>query len=127
MSCNCGRKNLPPSRFLNETRVVCRNGKWADVVTLANNTQYLWFGEEEEPLKINMFDEKWQYCIPNFDRVESGATNWDIMEAYGYPATVDDIPLSAGAGERELIWQRIRVLTKEEIEKILGYEIEIVD
>lgn len=127
MSCNCGCKNLTPSRFLNGTRVMCRNGKWADVVTLSDNTQYLWFGEEEKPLELNMFDKKWQYCIPNFDRVESGAIDWDIMEAYGYPATVDDIPLSAAAGERELIWKRIRTITKEEIEEILGYEIEIVD
>lgn len=128
MSCNYGCKDLPPSRFINETRVMCRNGKWADVVTLADNTQYLWFGEEEEPLKINMFDKKWQYCIPNFDRVESGAINWDIMEAYdSFPVTIDDIPLSAGAGERKLIWQRIRLLTKEQIEEILGYEIEIID
>lgn len=126
MSCNCGRKNVP-SRFLNGTRVMCRNGKWADVVTLIDNTQYLWFGEGEEPLELNMFDKEWQYCIPNFDRVESGAINWDIMEAYGYPVTVDDIPLNAAAGERELYWERIRTITKEEIEEILGYEIEIVD
>lgn len=126
MNCNC--KKATPSRFLSGTRVMCRNGKWADVVTLANNTQYLWFGEEEEPLKINMSDEKWQYCIPNFDRVESGAINWDIMEAYdSFPVTIDDIPLSAAAGNRELIWQRIRLLTKEQIEEILGYEIEIID
>lgn len=127
MSCNCGCKNLTPPRFRSGTRVMCRNGKWADVVTLTDNTQYLWFGEGEEPLELNMFDKKWQYCIPNFDRVESGAINWDIMEVYGYPVTVDDIPLSAAAGERELIWERIRTITKEEIEEILGYEIEIVD
>lgn len=127
MNYNCERKYLTPSRFLNGTRVMCRNGKWADVVNFSDNTQYLWFGEEEEPLALNMFDKKWQYCIPNVDRVESGAINWDIMEAYGFPATVDDIPLSAWAGERELIWQRVRVLTKEEIEEILGYEIEIFD
>lgn len=127
MNYECKCKRGTPSRLLSGTRVMCRNGKWADVVTLTDNTQYLWFGEEEEPLELNMFDKKWQYCIPNFDRVESGAINWDIMEAYGYPVTIDDIPLSAAAGNRELIWQRIRTLTKEEIEEILGYEIEIVD
>lgn len=127
MSCNCRCRYEIPSMFLLGTRVMCRNGKWADVVNLSDNTQYLWFGEEEEPLELNMFDKKWQYYIPNFDRVESGAINWDIMEAYGYPATVDDVPLSAAAGERELIWKRIRTITKEEIEEILGYEIEIVD
>lgn len=127
MNYECKCKRETPSRFLSGTRVMCRNGKWADVVTLTDNTQYLWFGEGEEPLELNMFDKKLQYYIPTFDRVESGAINWDIMEAYGYPVTVDDIPLSAGAGERELIWQRIRTITKEEIEEILGYEIEIVD
>lgn len=128
MNCNCGCKNEIPSMSLSGTRVMCRNGKWADVVSLSDNTQYLWFGEEEEPLELNMFDKKLQYCIPSFDRVESGAINWDIMEIYGDPATVDDIPLSAAAGERKLLWKRIiRTITKEEIEEILGYEIEIVD
>lgn len=128
MSRYCECRYEIPSMFLRGTRVMCRNGKWADVVNLADNTQYLWFGEEDEPLELNMFDKKWQYCVPNFDRVESGAINWDIMEAYyAYPVTVGDIPLSAAAGERELIWKRIRTITKEEIEEILGYEIKIVD
>ena len=128
MSCNCGCRNEIPSMSLHGTRVMCRNGKWADVVSLSDNTQYLWFGEEKEPLELNMFNKKLQYCIPSFDRVESGAINWDIMEVYDDPATVDDIPLSAAAGERKLLWKRIiRTITKEEIEEILGYEIEIVD
>lgn len=123
--CKCRRDT--PSVFFDGTRVMCRNGKWADVIRLADDTQYLWFGEDEEPIEISMFDKKWQYCIPNFDRVESGAMNWDIMEAYGLPFSPKDIPLSAAAGERELIWQRIRPLTKEQIEEILGYEIEIIN
>ena len=126
MNYKCKCKRETPSMFLNRERVMCRNGRWADVIRLADDTQCLWFGEDEEPLEISMFDNKWQYCIPNFDRVESGAINWDIMEAYGPPISAEDIPLSAAAGNRELIWQRIRTLTKEEIEEILGYEIEII-
>lgn len=57
-----------------------------------------------------------------------GIEEYSIMQSNRRNATsMDDMLLSAAAGERELIWKRIGTITKEEIEEILGHGIKIVD
>lgn len=123
MSCTCKKINPAPKHLIPGHRVLCRNGKWADVIHMEDGRLILWFGADTPWRNVdNYLHSSWTFYVEGAD-----AADWDLMAIFGWPKGGTDIPLAAGAGDRQLLWERVKTLTKAEIEELLGFEIEIVD
>lgn len=82
-------------------------------------------GEEIEPRLIDTLGG-YTYMF-NEDLTNYGSDTWDIVEVYGYASNCG-WAIKISTEYRTLLWKReeVKKMTVEEIEKELGYKIEIV-